>query len=66
MMTGGVSNKSGIVPEAPDEVLENLDLEVIYRRTNWKDASVMERLKAAEKFEILVPDQVPLEYILKI
>lgn len=66
MMTGGVSNKSGIVPEAPDEVLEKLDLEVIYRRTNWKDASVMERLKAAEKFEILVPDQVPLEYILKI
>jgi hypothetical protein len=66
MMTGGVSNKAGIVPDAPGEVLEKLDLEVIYRRTNWKDESVKERLKAAEKFEILVPDQVRLEYILKI
>ncbi len=66
MMTGGVSNKTGIVPEAPGEVLEKLDLEVIYRRTNWKDAAVKERLKTAEKFEILVPDSVPLEYILNI
>ena len=66
MMTGGVSNKAGIVPEAPGEVLEKLDLEVIYRKTDWTDASVKERRKAAQKFEILVPDRVSLEYILNI
>jgi ssDNA thymidine ADP-ribosyltransferase, DarT len=65
MMTGGVSNKSGIVPEAPGEVLEKLDIEAIYR-PQWGDRSFIERLKVAEKFEILVPDQVPVDYILKL
>lgn len=66
MMTGGVSNKAGIVPEAPGEVLEKLDLEVIYRNTDWRDASIKERRKNAVKYEILIPDQVPLEYILNL
>lgn len=66
MMTGGVSNRAGIVPEAPGEVLEKLDIEVIYRRTVWTDAAIKERRSVAKKFEILIPDQVPLEYILNI
>jgi ssDNA thymidine ADP-ribosyltransferase, DarT len=64
MMTGGVSNRAGIVPEAPGEVLEQLDLEGIYKRTNWGNDAIKERRKAAVKFEILVPDEVPLRYIL--
>ena len=63
MMTGGVSNKAGIAPEAPGEVLEKLDIEAIYRPA-WGAPGFVDRLKVAEKFEILVPDQVPLNYIL--
>lgn len=66
MMTEEVSNKAGVVPASPGEVLEKLDLEVIYRRTNWADSSIKERRKVALKFEILVPDQIPLEYILNV
>jgi hypothetical protein len=64
MMTDGISNKTGIVPAAPGEVLDKLDTEVIYQRTDWRDPEILKRLQVAEKFEILVPDEVPLEYIL--
>ena len=66
MMTDGMSNKADVVPEAPGKVLEKIDLEVIYCRTDWTNASIKERRKVAQKFEILVPDQVPLEYILNV
>jgi ssDNA thymidine ADP-ribosyltransferase, DarT len=66
MMTAGISNRSGVALEVPSKVLDELDLEVIYRRTDWTDASIKKRRKVAQKFEILVPDEVPVEYILNI
>lgn len=64
MMTDGISNKTGIVPAAPGEILDKLDTEVIYQRMDWRDPKILARLKIAEKFEILVPNEVPLKYIL--
>jgi hypothetical protein len=62
MMTGGISNKAGLVPESPGEVLEKLDIDAIYQ-PKWSETGFVGRLKVAEKFEILVPDHVPSDYI---
>jgi len=62
-LTMGVSNRRGIMPVPVAAGLDMLDLEVIYRRTNWHDPPVIERRKAAHKCEILVPDHVPIEFI---
>lgn len=63
-VTSDVSNKKGVVAEVPSVVVPTLDLEVIYTRTDWKDPAVNARLKTAEKYEILVPEIVPISYVL--
>lgn len=45
------------------EAIPQIDMEVIYSRTDWKDPAIRARLSIAEKMEILVPDQVPVELI---
>jgi hypothetical protein len=64
MMTAEASNKSGVEARPVAEVLPTLDLKVVYNRTDWKDPAVQERLKAARKYEILIPTSVPLNMIL--
>lgn len=59
LITDGVSNKASVKPRAAEEMIEKLDLEVIYTRTDWKDAKVQVRIKAARLCEILVPAHVP-------
>ncbi|WP_404416594.1 DarT ssDNA thymidine ADP-ribosyltransferase family protein [Brevundimonas vesicularis] len=61
-----VSNKAGVVIKPAADALDDIDLEVIYTRTNWKDEAIQKRLKAARLREILVPDHVPVEYIMNI
>lgn len=61
--TPGVSNKSGMQIYPISKGLELLDTEVLYGWTNWKDAAVKERLKQAEKYEILVPTQIPMSLV---
>lgn len=63
MITDEVSNKSGVVPKSVTEALSVLDLEVIYTRTDWKDPAVKQRLDGADKYEVIVPDIVPIRYI---
>lgn len=46
------------------EAIDLLDLEVIYSRTEWGNPAVQERLRAAERMEILIPDLVPRPLIL--
>jgi hypothetical protein len=58
-----VANKSGVIPVPVADGLGGLDLEVIYRRTDWRDPAVNARLQAAHRCEILVPDEVPREFI---
>lgn len=58
-----VSNRADADPKPADEMILKLDLKVIYTRTDWKDPAVQERLRTAKKYEILVPNNVPLKYI---
>ncbi|WP_161978341.1 DarT ssDNA thymidine ADP-ribosyltransferase family protein [Sphingomonas oligophenolica] len=61
-----VSNRADAVPRPAEEMIRNLDLKVIYTRTDWKDPAVQERLKAAKKCEILVPSHIPINLITNI
>jgi hypothetical protein len=60
-----VSNKAGAVVRPLQEIDYYLDHEVIYTRTNWKDQAVQDRLRAARKWEILIPDHVPVDFLRK-
>lgn len=59
--TRDVANKSGVeaVPIGDAEI----DYEVLYTRTDWSDPAIRQRLKQAEKFEVLVPHCIPLLHI---
>lgn len=63
MYTPDVSNKSGVGMHALEEARAMIDFEVIYTRTDWKNAAIKARLDQAEKCEILVPDHIPIELI---
>lgn len=63
MFTVDVSNKSGVEAIPLAEALEIIDFEVLYTRTDWNDPEVKKRLQQAEKYELLVPNHVPMKYI---
>jgi hypothetical protein len=62
-LTAGVANRTGVEVLDFQKASEVMDFEVIYARTNWKDPKVQERLKAAEKYEVLIPDHIPVKFI---
>ena len=64
MITNAPSNQNGVRKIAAATALDNLDLDVIYNWMQWKDPSILARLKVAEKYEILVPQQVVLKYVI--
>ena len=67
LYTADVSNKAGVELMTLDEAIElPLDFEVMFTRTDWRDPAVQARLRAVRKYEILVPDSVPLRYITNI
>jgi len=63
MITNGVANKADMVPQPAEAMIGQLDLKVIYTRTDWKDPAIQERLKAARRCEVLVPGRVPAAMI---
>ena len=63
LVTSDVSNQVGVQPGPVIAKLEDLDLEVIYTRTDWNNASVKQRLTAARRYEVLIPTSIPAEYI---
>ena len=34
-----------------------------YTRTNWTDPEVQQRLRQAHKYDLLVPDHVPMKHL---
>lgn len=44
--------------------LPDIDVEVLYKPTDWHDPVIQQRLRAAEKYEILIPASVPVHMIL--
>jgi hypothetical protein len=63
MFTADVSNKSGTEIISLAKALDVIDFKVLYTRTDWSDPEVRQRLRQAEKYELLVPNHVPMKYI---
>jgi hypothetical protein len=63
MVTNAASNQKGVERIPASSGLSSLDLDVIYTRMDWTNAEIHARLSLAEKYEILVPKQVPIKYI---
>jgi hypothetical protein len=63
MITDKVANRADTWPRPAEEMVEKLDLEVIYQRTDWKDPKIQVRLRTARLCEILIPKAVPLNLI---
>lgn len=64
----GMSNTRGISPLAIDEAIEQgqfapSDLVALYDWTDWGVGDNYSRRVRAEKFEIIVPDMIPLELL---
>lgn len=62
-ITCGVANKTGVQALDPTQGIAGLDLEVLYKRTNWSDPAIKLRLANARKCEILIPKLVPVNLI---
>jgi hypothetical protein len=63
LFTSDVSNKAGVEPITLSEAEKLIDFQVLYTRTDWSDPEVQQRLKQAEKCEILVPAPIPINLI---
>ncbi len=59
----GIANGNDVEILPIEEALEKLDVEVLYSRTNWSDPTIQQRLRAAEKLEVLIPNAVPRNLI---
>ncbi len=66
MFAFDIANKTGVPILPLKEALKDMDLEVLYTRTDWKDDSIQARLKAVERYEVLVPVSIPLNKIPKV
>jgi len=60
MITNAPSNQNGVAPQLAATGLDGLDLEVLYKRTDWRDPAIQSRLQTAEKYEILIPKSIPV------
>lgn len=59
----GVSNRADAEYFTMEQAREMIDFQVLYTRTDWHDPAIQERLRAAERAEILVPRHIPLNLI---
>lgn len=63
MITNAASNQSGVERIPAAKALDDLDLDVLYTRMDWRDQAIHGRLSAARKYEILVPSSVATKHI---
>jgi hypothetical protein len=59
----GIANRSGVRLLTVEEACEEMDFEVIYKRTDWRDPEIKKRLLPARKYELLVPTCVALKHL---
>lgn len=63
--TAGVSNKADVETHSIEEAMGMIDFDMLYGRwKDWSKPEIQARLQEVEKYEILVPDHIPLEKIL--
>lgn len=61
--TEGVSNKTGVCLLHPEKAYSDLDFEVLYSNLDYGNSCIKKRLDIAVKYELLVPNHIPLEYL---
>jgi ssDNA thymidine ADP-ribosyltransferase, DarT len=65
--TSDVSNKAGIEAYSLAEAMDVIDFEMLDGGwKNYSDPEIQARLQAVEKYEVLVPDYIPLQMILSL
>lgn len=62
-ITDRVSNKRDAVALPAKDMVQKIDWQVIYTRTDWKDPAIQARLKIAKVCELLIPCNVPSNMI---
>lgn len=62
--TKDVSNKKGVELLNARQAIDLLDLDVLFTRTDWSDPAIKARRREALKYEVLIPNHVPLGMIL--
>lgn len=62
--TAEVSNKKGVPLLTAEQAIAQIDFEVLFSRTDWKDPQIQARRKVAMKSEILIPTQVAFGMLL--
>ena len=60
-----VANKTGVRRYPVSEAIQNPDFDhkVLYTRTDWSNPETQANLQQVERYELLVPDHIPVEYI---
>jgi hypothetical protein len=61
-----IANKTSVALNELRSSIDTIDVEVLYDRTDWKDATIQSRLKVVERYEILVPHGIALSRIPKV
>ena len=61
--TAAMANQAGVFPLSIEQAFAEMDFSAVYGNVDWKIPEQMQRVLAARKFELLIPDCVPLHYI---
>lgn len=62
-VAAGVAYGHGVPIYDVEEAINQLDFDVLYARLDWNDPVVKARLKAAKKYELLIPTRISPELI---
>jgi len=58
-----MANQSGVAPLTLEQAVAQMDFAAVYERMDWSVQEQMQRVLTARKYELLVPNHVPLRYI---
>jgi len=61
--TSAMANQSGVAPLTLEQAVAQMDFAAVYERMDWSVQEQMQRVLTARKYELLVPNHVPLRYI---
>lgn len=61
--TPAMSNQIGVTPLEFEQAVLQMDFEAVYGGTDWSFTEQSQRLRVAKKYELLIPDHVPIRYI---
>lgn len=61
-----VANRAGATFLDSAQAVTGIDWEVLFTRTDWSNPATMQRRRAAEKSQVLVPNMIPLDKIIAV